>query len=230
MRKKFLFAAAPLAALLLSDMAMAATTANLTITGRILPPICDISLTGGGAINYGTINSSSLKSADNTVITPNMSGTQATTTMNITCDAPAQIAVTATDNRAATVNPDVLTGTTVLARTAAQVFGMGADSKGVNIGAFSITGAAANSVVDGAVGKLIDSPDGTTWTASAGTFSNVANSLMSWTSASGTTAPEPVTSVAQTLTVDAATIARSGLDTSVPVNLDGSVTFELKYL
>jgi hypothetical protein len=232
-RKKLLIAATPVAALLLSDLAMAATSVALNISGRILPSSCDITLTGGGLINYGSLHANDLSAANNTVITPRMSGTHPTTTMNIACTGPALIGVKVTDNRAPTVNTAVLTGTagtTALGASNAKIFGLGADGQGNNIGAFSITGAPANATVNGAPGKVIESADGNTWATSTGQFSNVANSLISWTSAAGTNAPEPVTTVAQVLQVQAAVVKVADLDTSAPTTLDGSVTFEVNYL
>jgi hypothetical protein len=233
MKNKFLFTVAPFAALLLSEAALAANTANVSVSGELVPAICDISLTGGGRIDYGVMPMTSLTAASNTVVTPGMSGTHPTTTMNIVCEAPVQFSVKVNDNRAATVNADVLNGTagtSALPVTTGQIFGVGADSAGTNIGAFSIMGAAAGATVDGAAGKVIDSLDGTLWTNSNGQFSNVRNWALSWTSAAGTNAPEPVTTVVQELEVQVAVIPSADLDTSRAVNLDGSVTLEVQYL
>ncbi|MOA64853.1 hypothetical protein D3C78_1910400 [compost metagenome] len=53
---------------------------------------------------------------------------------------------------------------------------------------------------------------------------------MSWTLAASPDTPEPVQSVAQVLKLNAAIVPADTLETSVPVNLDGSVTMELVYL
>jgi hypothetical protein len=226
---KLLLSLTPLAALFVCNFAMATTTADLTVTGQIIPATCNISLTGGGVINYGTLSVGGLDPVDSTLITPSMSGTHPKSTMNINCDAPAQIAVNVTDNRAATVNLDVLTGGTLPGATVEQVFGMGADGVGTNIGAFTITSTSGGTLVDSAPGRVIESFDGNSWAHSTGEFNNTANWRMSWASVAGNT-PEPIQAIAQELEIQAAVTATENLDTSVPINLDGSVTIELVYL
>jgi hypothetical protein len=226
MRKKFSFVAIPLAAMLLSSAAHAAVTTELRVIGRIVPAACTMDLTRAD-VNYGTIALDSLNAATSTAITPSMSGVDPETTLNIVCDAPAQIAMNITDNRSSTVDNSVIGD--LISATAADTFGMGADSAGTNIGAFTITG--NGTTVDGAAGKAIESTDGSNWTSPAlARVQNTTGWLMSWTPAASADVPEPVQNVAQVLKLNAAVVSSDNLETSVPVNLDGSVTMELVYL
>jgi hypothetical protein len=227
MRRLSRFALAPAGLLLLCSSAQAAETAELTVTGRVLPPSCTIAL-AGGTIAYGTLPVSKLNAAEPTAVTPWMGGNTPSDTLNIACDAPAQIAVQLLDNRAGTAAPGVILGS-ALEASATEIFGLGQDSTGTRVGAYSVTASATT--VDGSTGKVITSTDGTSWADGSNVlFSNQPGWLMSWTAAASPAAPEPVTTVAQTLNVNAAVVGTSSLDTSAPVALDGSLTIELVYL
>jgi hypothetical protein len=229
MRRLPLFTLAPAGLLLLCSSAQAAETAELTVTGRVLPPSCTIAL-AGGTIAYGTLPVSKLNAAEPTAVTPWMGGNTPSDTLNIACDAPAQIAVQLLDNRAGTAAPGVILNS-ALEASATEIFGLGQDSTGVSVGAYSVIATEAGATVDGSTGKVITSTDGTSWADGSNVlFSNQPGWLMSWTAAASPASPEPVTTVAQTLNVNAAVVGTSALDTSTPVALDGSMTIELVYL
>lgn len=215
--------------ILICTTAQAADTAEMTVIGRVLPPACTIAL-ANGTIDYGNLPVSKLNAAAATAITPQMGGATPSDTLNIACDAPAQIAVKLLDNRSGSASPDVLVGSALNA-TATQIFGLGKDSVGTNVGAYSVTATETGAMVNGSSGKVITSTDGTSWTNGTNVlFSNQAGWQMSWTAATSPAAPEPVTTVAQALTVNAAVVSTSALDTTAPVALDGSLTIELVYL
>ena len=229
MRRLSLYTLAPASLLLLCSTAQAAETAEMTVTGRVLPPSCTIDLSSG-TINYGTLPVSKLNAGTPTAVTPWMGGNTPTDTLNIACDAPAQIAVQLLDNRANTTAPGVILGS-VLDASATEIFGLGLDGAGTSVGAYSVTATDTGATVDGSTGKVITSADGSSWSDGANVlFSNQAGWLMSWTAAGSGAAPEPVTTIAQALSINAAVVGTDTLDTSSPVSLDGSLTIELVYL
>lgn len=228
MRRISIFTLAPASLLLLCATAQAAETAELTVTGRILPPVCTINL-ASSTIAYGTLPVSKLNAAAPTAITPWMGGTTPSNTLNISCDAPAQIAVQLLDNRAATAAPGVIGS--ALTASATEIFGLGQDGAATNVGAYSVTATDAGAMVNGIKGKVITSNDGTAWTNGSNVlFSNQSGWLMTWTAAASPAAPEPVRTIAQGLNINAAVMGTDTLDTSAPVSLDGSLTIELVYL
>jgi type 1 fimbria pilin len=234
MQKISLFLAAPVALLLLSNIAMATTSSNLAVTGQISPPTCGISLTGGGNVDFGTFNLSSLNRTSNTLFHagPTQGGVNSpvATTMNITCNAPALIAVSFTDNRASTANYEVsgigAPGVTRLYNNR-TLFGLGRDGKGTAIGGYTLW-LGDNTTVDGTAGHMIQSSNsGVNWGDPVGKVT--VQNVFAWTLYSSNTFG-PVTTVTQLLGIDLAIIKSTALDASMPTNLDGSVTLEMKYL
>lgn len=77
-----------------SANALAATPANLSVTGRILPQGCDIRLGAGGPINLGKVSTKDLNPVGVTILP------EVHVPFNITCTGPVLIATAWTDNKA----------------------------------------------------------------------------------------------------------------------------------
>ncbi|MNE80856.1 hypothetical protein D3C80_1774640 [compost metagenome] len=86
--------------------------------------------------------------------------------------------------------------------------------------------------MNGVAAKMLESTDGgATWSVpTSRRAQNTPGWWASWVRESQPDAPEPITSLAQIMEVNAGVVPSSSLDTTVPVVIDGSVTMELIYL
>uniref|UniRef100_UPI00356383B7 DUF1120 domain-containing protein n=1 Tax=Blautia obeum TaxID=40520 RepID=UPI00356383B7 len=190
--------------------AFAASTVDLTVKGIITPNACTPSLSDGGVIDHGKMSAKDLNA---TQITPlphfNLQ-------MTVTCDAPVIFALKTTDNRMGSG-----TGT---------AFGLGFINGTQKLGSYRLTlGTFANPPqADGETVQAIGSFDnGVTW--------ERWNSFETGTYLSIATLADPSTPRATQQLVTP--VAYSGyinradsLDLSDEHPIDGSATFEVKYL
>lgn len=204
---------------------------DIKVIGQIVPAACTASVTGGGTVDYGSMQSSTLVQDDYTLL-----GVK-TLDLNITCEAPAKIALKVQDMRADSVV--TLTGKNwgMKAATMAATdksLGLGAQD-GKNIGSWAMWMEPATIKADG---KAVDSldTDGTPtsssiWTKSAGgaTWLSVTNAYKSW-GTSGTTTPVALTTLTGTLSIQAGINKASALGLTKPVTLDGLATLQVYYL
>lgn len=200
----------------LTHAAVAATSVNLSVTGTISPPSCDIAMTGNGQIDFGEIILAPSGATD--------APQRLTQTLSITCAAPSYAGFRLVDNRASSVPP---------ALVVPEHFGLGLDSASNPIGYFDMT--VQTILVDAATGLVKSSlNDGTTWTdASAALLETYALGSTTYafdSATTPTTAPKAVTTASTLIGVAYQIQPRNTLDTSNTVTLDGSATFELIYL
>ncbi|WP_277761039.1 DUF1120 domain-containing protein [Pseudomonas sp. A34-9] len=224
-------------ALVLSIATLAATSTSasaidLRVIGAVTPSACTPVLGGGGTIDYGSIPPSSLSPTDYTVL-PVMS-----TAMNITCDAPAKVAVVAKNGRVGTLagSTEGATGVgfspvNLLGFTNMAAAGLGLDGNS-KIGGYSVAFQASTMLADGVPVTTIQKTSlGGEFSASvAGAiYGTNTNRYLSW-AATGSLDPVAFTTLTGQLQVQAYLNKSTELDLSKPVNLDGLTTLELVYL
>lgn len=94
-KKSFFATATATAFLVTSGGVIAADSADLSMTGRIVPASCDILYSNGGAVDYGDIQTASLGKDTMTTLRVQQ------LTWNIDCTGPVPVAMKWTDNKEA---------------------------------------------------------------------------------------------------------------------------------
>ncbi|VEI65427.1 DUF1120 domain-containing protein [Serratia rubidaea] len=225
-----------LAVLAATTLPAMAESVDVRVIGTITPTACTPTLSGGGTVDYGAINPTTLNAADYTVLGEKQLD------FAITCDAPAKVAIKAINGR-----PNTAAGTTengisgsgaapagvnLFGIANVQAVGLGLDGTS-KIGGYGIRIAGGTVTADGvAVDSIQANGNTATWVSANGLGSlynnnNVRNS--SW-AASGTLVPIAFTNLAGKLGVEAYLNKASELDLTKPVTLDGLTTIELVYL
>lgn len=203
--KKYLAALSATALMNVAPFALAASSVDLTVTGTITPEACVPSFSQGGVIDLGKLSAKELNPTSWTLITTPME-------LTVACDAPVTFALKGIDN-----NP----GTAADNRT----FGLGLTPANEKIGAFSAKFITVEA--DGVAARAIESiNNGTTWSAAAYTYPN---RLIS-TSATGSLLPIPVQNLVMNIETNVWISAANNLTLTDEVTIDGSATFEVKYL
>lgn len=205
--KKYFAALSATALLGIAPQALAASTTDLTVTGTITPSACMPTLSNGGRIDHGTISSKDLNQDRVTPLIPQ------SLTMTVTCDAAILFALNPIDNQAGSS----------LSRFN---FGLGLINGNQKLGEFAIS--VANAVADTVpVLTIASNNQGNGWFLSSAWNSDF---YMAVNTAGNYNPPIAVKDLSMDLEV-ATTIARADrLDLSDDVSINGSVTFEMKYL
>ncbi|GAA0364358.1 DUF1120 domain-containing protein [Serratia ureilytica] len=217
-------------AVLATSTAVMAESIDVKVIGTITPTACKPTLSGGGTIDYGTINPNTLKRDDFTVLAEKQID------FAITCDAPAKVGLRSINNRPSTLagvsNDDNYGNAPVelLGRKNPPSYGLGLDNnKRIGGYSFNITSAKA----DGEKVKTIyKNDDQTSWNNSNWDLMmqwRPTQTTYSW-SKSNSTNPVAFTTLAGTLGAQAYINKASELDLTKPVKLDGLTTLELVYL
>ncbi|VVQ01843.1 Protein GltF [Pseudomonas fluorescens] len=203
--KKYFAALSATTLIGITPYALAASTADLTVTGIIRPSACTPSFPGGSNVNFGEIRKSNLNQTTLTTLTPQ------TKQLNVTCEAPTRFAMHVIDNRPGT--------------TSFTHFGMGLTPANERLGHFVPW--LHNVVADGESARSILSVNqGDTWQPAP----HIApNQYLSVSSLSDTT-PIAAESVSMDVQIRAWIARADGLTLNEEVALDGSMTFEMKYL
>jgi hypothetical protein len=203
--KKYFAALTTTALISAAPYAIAASNVDLTVKGLITPVACTPTLTSGGVIDLGKISSQDLSLDSNTNV-----GTHPIQLV-VTCSAPAKFALNPIDNR---------DGTSI-----ADWFGLGLTDDGERLGFFSTK---VKQVKDGttSLDAIRSSNGGSTWVK---TEDAQAGYLLSVATIGGNT---PVDAQDVTFDFEVNThIARAdSLTLTNEVTIDGSATFEVKYL
>ncbi|WP_157644722.1 DUF1120 domain-containing protein [Burkholderia ubonensis] len=200
--------------------AVAAPTAELKVTGQIVPGACKINVPHGA--DYGNVLVAKLATDKTTPLS------EQDVPFTIACDADAKLALSVVDNKTGTAPAGLGAGNTILGVSAppdANFFGLGT-SNSKNIGGYAVQ--LKNVTVDSAATDVLDSKDRTTWTKSANALLDPAKSV-SWATA-GTTNPLAGKAIAGTLAVQAVIDKGSDLDLTNQIMLDGSATLTVDYL
>jgi hypothetical protein len=229
------------AAMVLSTMVLASApafaesvTATLTVTGKLSPGACNVSLVGGSSIDYGDIASANLSSSEYTALR------EQSRNLSVACGSLTNAYVSVTDNHAASALADAkmkqALGSDTLADT--QVFGLGTTGEGdtaAKIGAYTIKlGRATTTDLAGGSRQqeaVLSSVDKATWVASSNPVYMTADGAQLY-SAGGAAAgskPEKGKTFLFPIIVKAALNNTSAMPVSSNVALDGSATFTVSY-
>jgi type 1 fimbria pilin len=202
--KKYFAALTTTALIIAAPFALAASSTDLTVTGIITPVACTPSFTGGGDIEIGKISSSDLNQDSNTLI-----GTDPIQ-LAVACDAAISFALNPIDNQAGTSMGDW--------------FGLGLTDEGKELGQFVPR---VMRITDGTnTLDAIKSTDGNTWEKATDAQPGY---LLSFTNASGSL-PIDAKNVTFEFEVDTYISRADQLNLKNEVTIDGSATFEVKYL
>ena len=197
--------------------ATAASTVDLSVTGRITPTACTPLLSSGGLIDYGKISQQDLNLERGTRLPIKQ------LQVSIGCNAPSRFALRMRDNRdgTATVNSEIY-------------YGLGLDHSGNRIGLYSMSFDPRHTLVDSTatVFGTESTTGGLAWrTANLNPIDIGANSYLGLTDIQGSTAgPSAIQELVSTVKVEAVINARQNLDLSRDTPLDGSATLEVLYL
>jgi len=208
-----------LAMMTLAPLAWSGSSAELRVTGRIVPNACQADFATGAMADYGRISSTSLSAGALTVLQ------RKPVTLAISCTVPTSLAMRIADNRA----PSPATGMQpVVARASllrdARVFSL-RDTEGRHVGGYVLDLAPHQG--NGAP-RLEAAGDGANWSASEQSRLR-RDTLYTWAGADGRT-PRKVDQVVTTFDVQAMIDHRGAAYGAVDdVPLDGSATFELVY-
>lgn len=201
-----------LLAVLAADLS-AAESAQLRITGQILPPVCSPSLSSREASDRPYAQRLG------TAVPVHRFDQQ----MNIDCGIPTRLVVRTLDNR---VNSRRLSAED----SGEHELGLGTDAAGHKIGRISFAAASQHVEVNGQPGGVLLSEDrGSTWQAKSETFLYAHPEYsLSWHTADSMM-PTPISSLSMQLDANVYVAPNPGLSTSRDVNLDGAMTLELYY-
>ncbi|WP_368643577.1 DUF1120 domain-containing protein [Castellaniella ginsengisoli] len=193
-------------------LANAASSAQLKITGSIVPASCSITMPGGTTIDYGKIASDTLKKDVPTVI-----GDGVRAKLQVSCDAPTLFAIKTTDERAGSAITGTSDPTDVL-------FGLGKTGS-TNIGAYRIS--LVNVSADGKIVNVLRGSVG------GSTFIKNAQAQPGAISAFGdgnNAVPVAYKAVTADLSLKTYVQKASALPLKQEVKFDGQTTFEVVYL
>lgn len=239
MKEAISLRACALTVLALASLPVMAESVNVAVVGTITPSACTPVLGGGGTIDYGSISPDTLSATAYTVL-PIKS-----LPINITCDAPAKIAIRAINGRPESV-AGASEGTVGYAISPVDLMGVSANgmrvaglgkSGGQRIGGYTSNILRSSVLVDDVVADTI-SRDGTNgaWTGARGAaiggpplFHFTQSQHISW-AATGTLEPIAFTTLTALIRVQPYLNKTSELTVDKPVTLDGLTTIELVYL
>ncbi|KHK53547.1 hypothetical protein PI87_17030 [Ralstonia sp. A12] len=150
-----------------ASSAFAQQTADLSITGTIIPTPCTVNVDGNSAANFGAIQPASSQAGDDYRV---VGDTGSAMSMVVQCPANRKVSFTVLDGLAGSAVTDaglrdLLKTISPTAPDANQVFGLGTvtvNGKTINLGAYSLETLAAGSAQIGtATSAAIRSQDGT---------------------------------------------------------------------
>ena len=205
--KNYLAALTATAVIAVAPFALAASSTELTVTGSITPSACEPSFPGGSDVHYGQIQ---VKDLFTDRVTPM---TVQRKTINVACDAPTKLAMHVIDNRPNTSSSN-------------SFFGMGLTPSDEKIGHFVPW--IFNVLADGAAARsILSNNQGNTWLPAAYI---APNQYLSVSTVADTTTPIDVENLSMELEVRGWIARADSLTLTEDVAIDGSVTFEMKYL
>ncbi|MDZ4355436.1 MAG: DUF1120 domain-containing protein [Variovorax sp.] len=207
------------AAVMLAPVHASAESAELRITGTIVPTACTPAFAGGGVVDYGTISARSLNPVGQTTLA------EKSIQLTLTCEASAMFAFKVLDDRAGTA---VTSLETIPTYTANMKFGLGA-SDGKNIGAYSMQ-IVKETADEGPTQHIHSADGGSIWTKFAGGLTVDGGEIVAFSGRAPQLVPGPHASVTADIRVVAVIDQGSHLPLTQKIPLDGLSTFELVYL
>ncbi len=212
MHLKHLLVPSLLASALLLSAGHALAGTDLSVSGRIQPGACSLTLGNGGTVDMGTISRKDLKEAKETAFL----WWNHEISLGIHCQAPTKVAFRALDNRAGTSNNG-------------YGFGLGA-SRGKNVGHYTLV--PWDRIGDGDALVHLVGKGGSGWEVVGDTGATRfihPSDLSSW-AAPGQTLPQAFQNISSRLGFDIFIAPTKDLDLSQEIAIDGSATMELVYL
>lgn len=200
---------------LLASFASAANIANMSISGQITPASCSIAQIGGD-VDFGGLAAGTLNRTTETALS------MTDRTININCVGPSLVSFRLIDNRKSTRAPN---------HSTANQFGLGLDSSGNPIGYYRML--TKPPTTDGSTGRLMRSLDGgAIWTPDNNNNLWLYNQDSAIYALDPTTGASPglMTNSSLTYTLKAYVEPLNSLNTTAPIQIDGSTTLELTYM
>ncbi|GAA0840895.1 MAG: hypothetical protein CL858_22920 [Cupriavidus sp.] len=211
------------ASVLAMQSAPAATTSDFRLRADMLPASCDLTISNNGIVDFGVIMAASLSDTGFTRVG------KRDITLNITCDAAAKVAISASDGRPGTIPAGI--GKFLYAnQDDASVFGAG-NVDGHNIGGYLVYHN-ADGTADGVPAYVISSEDnGISWVESHGRTNSITPTrIHGWSRTVGGT-PDSFTVTSQPYVVELALNRKQDLPALTgQIPIDGLVTFTIQYL
>ncbi|MHC8288602.1 DUF1120 domain-containing protein [Pseudomonas sp. XS1P51] len=205
--KMYFAALATTALVCVAPYALAASSVDLTVKGIITPDACTPSLSNGGKIDIGKISAKDLDPVRSTEVGRHPMQ------LIVACNAPILFALNQIDNKSGTTS-------------ASGRFGLGLTSAGEKLGFFFAQ--IQNTLADAQVAQAIDSEDnGATWEK---TNFMGADYLLSVGSTADNSTPIAVKDLTMDLAIFTYIARADSLTLTDEVTMDGSATFEMKYL
>lgn len=205
--------------------AVAASTANFRLRADMLPVSCDVLLSNGGVVDFGTISAGHLSNSAFTSVGTGF------VSLTLTCDAAAKVALTAVDGRKGTAVAGI--GKFLFPnQNDAATFGVGSVD-GKQVGAYILYREDAPTADGAAARSIVSNDDGATWAVSSGANNAITPNarLHGWAPASGTVAPGSFTSVTQRYKIRLGLNKKTGLPpVAQEIPIDGLATFTVTYL
>ena len=214
-----------------AGQAMAAgDSVDIKVSGEFMPAACNLTLSGGGTVDYGAIKAETIAKDDFTMLDVK------TLDLSITCEAATKLALHTTDMRADSVVLPTGKSWGNGDSVGAKALGLGKESD-KNIGGWAMWMAGDTIKADGnpVTGIILNgTPSATnnrwsipsnkhTWLTPTGTY------YRSW-AAPGTDTPIALTTLTGTLSVQVGINKGSELDLTKAVHLDGMATLQVFYL
>ncbi|HWT67595.1 MAG TPA: DUF1120 domain-containing protein [Pseudomonas sp.] len=193
----------------MTPQVLAASSTDLTVTGTITPDACMPTLPNGGVVDFGKIAARDLNLTSDTRLESK------TLNLDVNCPATALLAVQLLDNRKGTASS-----------IASWLFGLGLINGTQKLGYYSLVTVRAEA--DGVPGQAIVSLDqGASWSTNIILRSD---HYLAVAASDDWSKPVAVQNMKIELSLNAAIARADSLDLSNEVSLDGSTTFEVKYL
>ena len=222
-----------LAFMAITSLPVMAESVDVRVTGTITPTACTPTLSGGGTIDYGAINPTTLSATSFNVLP------EKTLDFIIACDAPAKIAIKGINQRKGSVagatengNSTAPSPVQIFSRDKVGVVGLGKDGT-KNIGGYGLRILPSSVLADSqSVDSLAKAFSQAGWVnipSSGDVFDNTYTRMTSW-SLPGTLDPLAFKTLSGKLSVQAYINKASELDMTKPIALDGLTTIELIYL
>lgn len=191
-------------------VALAASSVDLSVKGAIIPSACTPSLSNGGLVDYGKISTQDLNPTGMTELP------KAIFKLAITCEGPSVFALDVQDNRSSIAGPSV-----------SFVLGRISPTNWIAVYLLTMENVSTD---DPAAYPIYSIDNGSTWIYSP-QQDIPANTLNAFGNrSSGTRAPVPLSEVSLDLVVQSFIFPKNYVPEGETIALDGSATFELRYL
>lgn len=202
-------------------------TAVLKLKGTLTNAACTPTISGGGTIDYGTINLGSLSSSGvNQIGNKDFS-------LTINCQTPTKVGFSVVDDRSGTAANVIVKNGTVTGNDVIHplnLFGVGTTAGDVKIGNYSMYVKTDSVMADGATAIVTYSNDnGTSWSTTGSLMLNNASEIVS-VATTGETTPLAFTQAVVPMAISLAVQDTTTLAITDDTNIDGQATFTLKYL